>query len=917
MIRSENLGNKERTSLDALHRLIHETRELNRTMISNGGSSSFPTAALTALQNMETFLSTIDPNVQDIENIVANMDNTLGIMRSLNMGVQVPTLSGASGNIIDRTAIEEEKWLAIQVSTISPGDSISVLCSLDNVTFFNVYGKAIGGSVPNTKVQDITEPGLYIFPIIGKEFQITCIPTFYETSVILFKTDYDFNDDLVSINGTVNVNPINTNADLRAVQSNSFYPDPSDIVTDNSYVPLVQDSSGSLQVRGAVTTDEGSFRYDFEGTSLFTNGASVAAFNSNTVTGYGTSFLTDVKVNQYIKATVDVGTSWRQIKEIIDNETLILDRPYVGTTGTPTSYHISQVSVNAGSGASITNNNSIVTIAAGTSPSVSSRISRTVDYPALVGSSRVQVSQRIVNQDIYIGLSEQSTSTARWFAWFRINGTTANSIITETCGIKSGTPVAADIESYTITLPNGLTTASYLEYRIECKDQRVRFFINGLSVAEHTTHVPSNYDIMGYGVVVINGSTPPASNTNINIDYFNVNNINEIAVYNPSNVEGFVSYNRPGQIFTGTASANNVDILVFDGSQAAGVMCQFTGAPTATTSFQGSNDSVNWLSIEGYSVNNGTIATQNTIGGTSWYIPFYGFKYIRLRTTSYTSGTVTIFAHLLERPIPFIAISPKGTTTVTATNLSTNINQIGGQTLLTAQPGGASGRSMLVMGSSHVVNTDLSSTTFTASNFNVVLDGLGSVVNAVVDVTAVSGTNPTLDIILQESVTGITGTSYDIYHLERITATGRYYLPSIKVNGRRVWVYNIGGTSPSFTFSISTSKVDGSGNYHRSFYDRAIVANTLNSTTSVFNIEGCKQITVIANSGAATSPATFIVEFSHDRSNWYSLSAGVASVANATTLLLNSTLSAKFVRVRVSNAGTGQTLNYIHIHGTY
>lgn len=273
-----------------------------------------------------------------------------------------------------------------------------------------------------------------------------------------------------------------------------------------------------------------------------------------------------MKIGDYIKVTTDLNTSWRQIVEIKSNTELILDRDYSGTA-TGVSAHKSYVSFNLGTGASVSLNNSFCTLSLGTSASVSSRVSRTVDYPAVVGSSNIRVTQRIANQDIYIGFSQQSTATARYFAWFRLNGTLANTLIAESCGIEEGTPTPQDIESTIITLPENLQTSADLLYRIEVKDQRVRFFINDKQVAEHKRHIPQNYDVLGWGVVGVHGSTPPASNTDIVIDYYNVNNANEVAIYNPSLREGFLAervpmvekiVNQPGAI------AINTDLAVLD-----------------------------------------------------------------------------------------------------------------------------------------------------------------------------------------------------------------------------------------------------------------------------------------------------------------------------------------------------------------
>lgn len=73
---------------------------------------------------------------------------------------------------------------------------------------------------------------------------------------------------------------------------------------------------------------------------------------------------------------------------------------------------------------------------------------------------------------------------------------------------------------------------------------------------------------------------------------------------------------------------------------------------------------------------------------------------------------------------------------------------------------------------------------------------------AYLDITAASGTSPTLDIIIQESVDGTTW--YDSgYSFTQSTATGKQRLSMPAVGGYFIRAScTIAGTSPSFTFSV-------------------------------------------------------------------------------------------------------------------
>lgn len=74
-------------------------------------------------------------------------------------------------------------------------------------------------------------------------------------------------------------------------------------------------------------------------------------------------------------------------------------------------------------------------------------------------------------------------------------------------------------------------------------------------------------------------------------------------------------------------------------------------------------------------------------------------------------------------------------------------------------------------------------------------------VDVFIDVTAVSGTSPTMTVTYQSSVDGGT-TWFDGVASTAITATGRQVLSiTSKVGSRARLSYVIGGTTPSFTFS--------------------------------------------------------------------------------------------------------------------
>lgn len=183
-------------------------------------------------------------------------------------------------------------------------------------------------------------------------------------------------------------------------------------------------------------------------------------------------------------------------------------------------------------------------------------------------------------------------------------------------------------------------------------------------------------------------------------------------------------------------------------------------------------------------------------------------------------------------------------------------------------------------------------------------------------VTAVSGTNPTLDFTVQES--DDSGTNfYDVYQLPRITAAGQYRTPLIPLSGNRVrYVRTIGGTSPSFTSSINRIQSHTSNPVQRQFFDRTVVPNTLNSTSPAFFTEGCADLVVMVNMGAITTTApVFALQVSVDNTNWVQLGADITTAASTTSILQVSNAQARFSRLLVKTAGSGATLGYVMVKG--
>lgn len=200
-------------------------------------------------------------------------------------------------------------------------------------------------------------------------------------------------------------------------------------------------------------------------------------------------------------------------------------------------------------------------------------------------------------------------------------------------------------------------------------------------------------------------------------------------------------------------------------------------------------------------------------------------------------------------------------------------------------------------------------TTTTTSAFT---PTFGTAYSVNIPVTAVTGTTPTLDASIEES--DDSGTNwFKVYDFPRITAAGMYRSPLIRMVGNRVrYVQTVGGTTPSFTRAINRLQSSSNSEAVRQLIDRALAVNTLNSATGSLDARDTgNRVQLVVNMGAITTTApAFQIEGSDDNgAGWYSIGSPLTGVASSTVQLTVADVNAALLRVRVSTAGSGATLN--------
>ena len=215
---------------------------------------------------------------------------------------------------------------------------------------------------------------------------------------------------------------------------------------------------------------------------------------------------------------------------------------------------------------------------------------------------------------------------------------------------------------------------------------------------------------------------------------------------------------------------------------------------------------------------------------------------------------------------------------------------------------------------SDVLSAAITTTATTAA----IATGAGSSYTVSIPVAIVTGTNPTMDITVQES--DDTGTNwFTVYSFPRITATGIYRSPALPLRGNRVrYVQTIGGTTPSFTRAIyrlvgNISPITAISQ----LIDRSIVLTTLNSVTPSLNVQGGQNLQLVVNIGTTTIAPILQLEGSDDNgSTWYAIGTPLTAVASSTVqFTLATMINAQLVRARVSTAGTTTVMGYVLIKG--
>lgn len=198
----------------------------------------------------------------------------------------------------------------------------------------------------------------------------------------------------------------------------------------------------------------------------------------------------------------------------------------------------------------------------------------------------------------------------------------------------------------------------------------------------------------------------------------------------------------------------------------------------------------------------------------------------------------------------------------------------------------------------HLNRIDVESQVITTNGNSGELDSEGyGCISYIVDVTAVSGTNPTLDIFEEGSEDGINWFQFTQTH--RFTNTGQQRFQSLRLAAkfyRYRWI--VGGTSPSFTFSIITTLKNylpkRFGNKIQYGFD---LTQALNTPSETFSAADASNVSIILSRGTDTGGvAGYKIQVSNDESNWTDITSELKQ-AISTNLSLSSSGAYRFYRL--------------------
>jgi hypothetical protein len=319
-------------------------------------------------------------------------------------------------------------------------------------------------------------------------------------------------------------------------------------------------------------------------------------------------------------------------------------------------------------------------------------------------------------------------------------------------------------------------------------------------------------------------------------------------------------------------------------------------ASTGTIVFETSQDNVNFQNMNGVRQdrNDGFVTSGNIALSSSNFIyavPLIG-RYFRLRISgAISAGSVQAFVRYTQSQHAMVALP---VTQLDPGNLAVQV------TSATVRP------------VSPATTNDITSGALTGSATTAGITPISTILHLQYSVSAVSGSG-SLDVVVEESLDG--GTNWNaIYSFPRITGTGVFWSPLLKLRGRSYrYVQTLAGFSSVTRAAVRIMRSEPSP-IVASVIDRTIVPNTLNSTSASVFIPNLRILNLMVRCTAQSTAATIALQFSDDNSNWWTSGVTLTTV-NGMAQAQTTNQQWQYARAIVTAAGSGITLGELVIKG--
>jgi len=331
--------------------------------------------------------------------------------------------------------------------------------------------------------------------------------------------DVDMLNALVTAHlGTPSESELNKSISITE-QQNDYLPTPRAYKIGNR--PSKTDGAGNLVTRGQTFTDEGSFRDNFHGDSLFQTLTGVFEFsNQSDVVLSNNADLSQMKtLFPYIKLSTDSDIAFTQ-GQLTTSRSFELYSKYKGSTGNGTAISSNWLpTISENIAVSIVNSWLIFT---SSTSNTSAELEKFMDYLPLRLSFKVNIDKRISGQEICMGVHELNGSSVG----VMITGTDETKVTFRTSSALS----EIETQATQVSIPKGGKTNKDHIFTIEVTNGQCSLLIDDVLLVTHKDRIPDAYDPLSICIKVTNNTI--TTTNNVKIDWVHFQSLDQVDIAN-------------------------------------------------------------------------------------------------------------------------------------------------------------------------------------------------------------------------------------------------------------------------------------------------------------------------------------------------------------------------------------------------